>query len=93
MVVGAVASEVTVGISQPRDLIGILGAFGVVHDIRHSKTQPIDVKPNPFIHIHEIKPEVAEATNFKGLIEKNPTDIEFLSRCSHGAPPKKQSME
>jgi hypothetical protein len=35
---------------------------------------------------------VAEATNFKGLIEKNPTDIEFLSRCSHGAPPKKQSI-
>src|SRR5262245_12690297 len=88
MMVSTVAGEVTIGISQSSDLFGTFGAFRVIHNIRYAKPQPIDVKPNAFVHIHEIEPEVAEATDFKGLVEENSSDIKFVRRGRHDAPPK-----
>src|SRR5215510_5335008 len=88
MMVSTVAGEVAIGIPQPRDLIGTLGAFRVIHDIRYSKPQPIDVKPNAVVHIRQIKPEVAEATDFEGLVEKNSANVKFIRRIRHDAPPK-----
>src|SRR5262245_61195388 len=86
--IGTVAGEVAIGIPQPRDLIGTLGAFRVIHNIRYSKPQPVDVKPNAVVHIRQIKPEVAEATDFEGLVEENSADIKFIRRGRHDAPPK-----
>src|SRR5262249_13754683 len=93
MMVSTVAGEVAIGIPQPRDLIRVLGAFRVIHDIRYSKPEPIDVKPYALIHIRQIKPEVAEATDFEGLVEENSSHIKFVRRGRHDAPPKKQWME
>src|SRR5262245_44042786 len=80
MMVSTVAGEVAIGISQPRDLIGSLGAFRVIHDIRYSKPQPIDIKPNAVVHVRQIKPEVAEATDFEGLVQENSADVKFIRR-------------
>src|SRR5215510_7501341 len=91
--VGSVAGEVAIGVSQPRDLIGTLGAFRVIHDIRYSKPQPIDVKPNALIHIRQIKSEVAEATDFEGLVQKNSANVKFIRRSRHDAPPKAHNSD
>src|SRR5262245_25514381 len=88
MMVGTVAGEVAIGISQPRDLIETLGAYRVIHDFRYSKPQPIDVKPHALIHIRQIKSEVAKATDFEGLVEKNSANIKFIRRGRHDAPPE-----
>src|SRR5262245_59155945 len=80
MMVSTVAGEITIGVPQPGDLIGTLGAFRVIHDIRYSKPQPIYVKPNAVVHIRQIKPEVAEATDFEGLAEQNSADVKFIRR-------------
>src|SRR5918999_453560 len=78
MVIRAIAGEVTVGITQTGDLSGTLGALRVVHYIRDAKTQQVDIEAYPFVHVYEIKAEVAEAANFKRLVEKNSTHVEFL---------------
>src|SRR5262249_54070985 len=80
MMVSTVAGEVAIGIPQPRDLIGTLGAFRVIHHIRYSKPEPIDVKPNSVVHIRTIKPEVAEERYFEGLVEENSADVKFIRR-------------
>src|SRR5262245_58067191 len=91
--VGSVAGEVAIRVSQPRDLIRVLGAFRVIHDIRYSKPQPIDVKPHAVVHIRQIKSEVAEATDFEGLVQKNSANVKFIRRSRHDAHPKAHNSD
>src|SRR5215831_4363986 len=77
MVVGSVASEITIGIAEIGKLGRVFGAARVIHDIGNAKAEEIAVKFYAFVHIDEIEPKMAQAANFKRLIEENAADVEF----------------